>query len=1062
MSYNRVKGGEKNLNSGVRWTKKEIIQVYLLYKKLNGVGLHEHNPEIQSLAVELGRTVRSTEAQTLMFRNLERSGAYSHGNMNKLSKQVWIEFESTAGAELENKKIKKSQKVDSKYLQANDELVFDEENEEDYASLKYAVWNEKLVNHFFNENFSEIEIGCFPVSEELFQEITDYNYSYEDFVFSLRIEISSDDFFTHLKKLYDNSIPREYNGRNIRKPIPDYFGMLMFLILALSEDEGENMTVANVYDRINNYGQEVFSNKWSDITSSVSRDNLEPIWESLEEWSTHYLKRKKGSFIRRNPKSKQRKYVSRIERHSLFNSKQFTIIIDLLIADGFRPETYINPQNWISFFKKHAQKITQSVLILEYISDGSPLQSSVVAFLNNYLKNHFTNESIASERGIERTPPLKLKICFKSIPMWPEDPIEEVFYRVSSDNLQEDVIVQNAIKFKIRQETIEFSNSINASIKLEDGAMFKGNVNRYMTSKEMYWLGKNHKLNEWIELDQPTNDQSIILIGPQEAFTQILSESSIQSSQFAINNHNSVAVRFKNLDEFSFEKVYSLYNPYTKIEGKIELISVFTGDRRKCIYKEFNPKFRYVGPSVDPTIVALSTDDKKQLVELIQVEEEGHKYYTLPSDFNYPNFFRVYEKGGKIKSRYNLYYGDLNSTAKNIHIPFPKDHEGLNQVEIEIKKMDILDIPESFNRDYDVTLFNEWHSNLFNLFKGVKDLNYKGDESSSTEFLNRKGDLLLQFVALSHNITTYDFPKLIKELDPSISSRFCKKIMIYWRNLGYIDFQDYGQTIKINPTSIIFLQTKAGLKGFLSGYRNEQILNQLKAECKALHIDFSIVNHSSYKNEVYPSKVVLFDKRGNIDKYQKLKDSLGLHFVNNLQNSLNPEYVVYQLACFYTQKSVSEFKLNLEKRITYNGDHHRKRWYDAETLHWTDTTQDVDELEDGTVVRYEGFRDNSMIHVIRSCGKNKIINDVSLAVFSTLSGDEVKKQSSQNQVENYDLFVPFFLGLPFWIERGLIMLNAELPELKKHNNINYRLYRNINKRIIEVLKLKLDQNISEL
>ena len=47
MSYQRVKGGEKNLKSGVRWTKEEIYEVYKLYKEINGVGLHEHNPEIQ-------------------------------------------------------------------------------------------------------------------------------------------------------------------------------------------------------------------------------------------------------------------------------------------------------------------------------------------------------------------------------------------------------------------------------------------------------------------------------------------------------------------------------------------------------------------------------------------------------------------------------------------------------------------------------------------------------------------------------------------------------------------------------------------------------------------------------------------------------------------------------------------------------------------------------------------------------------------------------------------------------------------------------------------------------
>jgi hypothetical protein len=93
MKYQRVKGGEKNLKSGKQWSKDEIIEVYHLFKKINGVGIHEHNLEIQRLAENLGRTVRSTEAQLLMFRNLEKGGEYSHGNMSILSKIVWEEME---------------------------------------------------------------------------------------------------------------------------------------------------------------------------------------------------------------------------------------------------------------------------------------------------------------------------------------------------------------------------------------------------------------------------------------------------------------------------------------------------------------------------------------------------------------------------------------------------------------------------------------------------------------------------------------------------------------------------------------------------------------------------------------------------------------------------------------------------------------------------------------------------------------------------------------------------------------------------------------------------------
>ena len=127
MSYQRVKGGEKNLKSGVRWTKEEIYEVYKLFKEINGVGLHEHNPDIQKLAARLGRTVRSTEAQTLMFRNLERGGIYSHGNMNKLSREVWIENET-------------------------DQIEEANKEEEPEERLIYQDWNKLLVQHYFNSS----------------------------------------------------------------------------------------------------------------------------------------------------------------------------------------------------------------------------------------------------------------------------------------------------------------------------------------------------------------------------------------------------------------------------------------------------------------------------------------------------------------------------------------------------------------------------------------------------------------------------------------------------------------------------------------------------------------------------------------------------------------------------------------------------------------------------------------------------------------------------------------------------------------------------------------------
>ncbi|AVR46778.1 hypothetical protein C7S20_16750 [Christiangramia fulva] len=114
----RIPGGEKNKKSGKKWSEDELREVYYLYKKLNGEGLHERNPLIKEIAKRLGRTVRSTEAQTLMYRNLDRGGEYSHGNMNKLCRKIWLEEEgdyilkeTVNTANLDFKDTKKNQQM---------------------------------------------------------------------------------------------------------------------------------------------------------------------------------------------------------------------------------------------------------------------------------------------------------------------------------------------------------------------------------------------------------------------------------------------------------------------------------------------------------------------------------------------------------------------------------------------------------------------------------------------------------------------------------------------------------------------------------------------------------------------------------------------------------------------------------------------------------------------------------------------------------------------------------------------------------------------------------------
>jgi DNA polymerase III delta prime subunit len=108
MKYSRVPGGERTEKSNVKWTYDELIKVYYLFKEIKGIGIHENNLKIQVLAKELGRGVRATEAQLLMFRNLQLGGQYSRGNMSMLCRKIWNEREA-GQIEIKDKTMKKNE-----------------------------------------------------------------------------------------------------------------------------------------------------------------------------------------------------------------------------------------------------------------------------------------------------------------------------------------------------------------------------------------------------------------------------------------------------------------------------------------------------------------------------------------------------------------------------------------------------------------------------------------------------------------------------------------------------------------------------------------------------------------------------------------------------------------------------------------------------------------------------------------------------------------------------------------------------------------------------------------
>ncbi|MGJ8735384.1 hypothetical protein [Zobellia laminariae] len=1080
MSYKRIAGGEKNLKSGQRWTKDEIIQVYHLYKKLNGVGLHENNPEIQFLAQKLERTVRSTEAQTLMFRSLERLGNYSHGNMNKLSQEVWNEYELQRNSQIsisfEDVKNLNSIKTDSgqetlvdtinSSSKTSDYILIDDEiNDCETYIYNYIKWNKLLVDYFFNSNNEGEEIECFFVYRELFEEISDSRFNFSDFELSIERLLRVKSFKDVFNKLYFSSSSKIINGRNLRKPLPEYFGLLIYLILCLSESKSESLSINNVYDRINDAGKERFNNKWGDINTSFARDILELAWIDLEDWSKNYKAKKLGYFSMKDPKSPQRKYVSRIERHGLFNSHHFQQLFDVLVEIGIVPKEEISPEKWLEIFRENKHKINNSDKILDYLREDSELKEIILKFINDYYLNHFDYSIISSHSGTIRKPSIPLLFCLKELPQW-DDVVgsDEIHFRAFSSELEEDVVSCKDNIFNVEHEYKEYSKKIkfNWVPNQKSTLLIKGNIQRFSINCRPKWLVLNRDLEEWVEVITPTNALIILLLVDKEKLDLILREIDVPNEVYKAPWQDYYFIEFENLSEIHFKKLTNLLGYRQKIEGKIEIIGNFLLNRRRLILKEFDCQFKYYGPVSTPELVAKCKNSNEEF-ELIQALGQSEGLFEFSCVLRENTEFFIYEKISKITSHFSFTIGSLKSRdINNIVRPYSKNEDGVNIIEREIQSNDIFDIPNDFNKiDFNVTNFNTWHKKLWYIFKPTKVDYITKNNHILVNSENHKGENLLKFLSVVNTIDTYKFPSLIRELNPKIDAKFGKRIMHYWRDLGYINFESYGERIKVSPSNLLFIETEKGLRAFLTGFRNQVFMNKLVTVCTELNLIIKLTSHSEKYKEILPIKIEIYDKLGDLDKFKILAERMGIKFINNIENPFNSSFAIYQLACFYTQRSVDELDVYLNSKLEYHTDHHRKLIFEPNSYIWKETNQNVSSMESPALIRYDGFKDRQVIHIYKDEFGSKILDNYALASFKLIEKNVfLRKYHHVKSVS--DFYVPLNMSLPFWIERGLVLINAQIPVIEWIDKKAYRKYQNIHDDIIEIIEFKLNQKTTSI
>lgn len=91
------------------WSQGELLKALKLYCLTPFGRIHNRNPEIQSLASELGRTLSAVALKMVNFASLDPTlSQRGMSNASRLDRQVWDEFFSSVTASLEQASVLES------------------------------------------------------------------------------------------------------------------------------------------------------------------------------------------------------------------------------------------------------------------------------------------------------------------------------------------------------------------------------------------------------------------------------------------------------------------------------------------------------------------------------------------------------------------------------------------------------------------------------------------------------------------------------------------------------------------------------------------------------------------------------------------------------------------------------------------------------------------------------------------------------------------------------------------------------------------------------------------
>ncbi len=949
--------------------------------------------------------------------------------------------------------------------------------------MKYFEWNNAIINHYFNPDNEEKEV-IFYFSERIIEEIGKNNFEepergyVKDFYRALRQGVpgTSKDYIQRIIDLEEKYQKGTISIEGVPFNYPPYFAFFIAFILSFTSGETiEEFNSNNFYGYLNSFfrEKEIIPNALK-FNSSKFKE-IDQFWIKINNWLIEDNNFQLG-YLEEVTTPKTRRYVGKFAYHILFRKEQEEKLSTVFDKEDLLPNEEIDENRIKDILLNNASELHLKEKTIKQIKKNDYFGELIVKRALKFYKSwDGTNYDNSGSKGYSRSylvmsfdfHRITKKIIFKYFRIYTTRGIPE----------NSKITFENDEIKGVKLISEKYSNLVNIEINLDKKIELIDNVNRIKYSfkpKDYYTFKKHPEFKEWIQIPKVEyNAGTTFIITKKDFFEKKLKDwfERIENDNKKLLDDNQKTGLPNGWLAFTVDTITKFPHP------EIKDLTLDTDNKPKI---NFNRSFYDNGNFfIDklPFVWIENTDDYDDIIAVYDDRTE----IPLSKKYEDQGFYFFTDEHIKRKGiKFKLVSGKIESQRFYQLIDFKKktnvEIESLLPVRNETGKI-IYSNPENYLKGIE-PFFDNSHISNYTIYQRLLDnqnifisKNNANNLTSNFEYTNNNnGNILINYLSTRGKISKKDFDYAVFSLfetneDEEDIQKKVNLLRYSLQDAGFIDCDIQNGKIIVNKPHLLVKPSEKGIITFLTGARDNELIEKILDYCKQKNITVEIQNnidklhpqiiYIKFKSsDIEPVKTfskqfdLVFKKDGVYTQFALASFFLDISEWKNYINVVENEIPDYEGGLIFDIDSLSfkpkpegfDKKLAFTKYTKING------YKTVYRLWYNNTAYSIEEPQLGLYIYLYLFKQIAE-EEYDSCKKNKGWKNCY---------DEQERMENAKRATNiivYDrqkkyLAIPLNCRLPRNLSISIALLNGQKPEIKYLDDKNFRkglyiIYKNV-------------------